>query len=398
MFPVTLEDVHGGVMTVWPPCYGFLQKANYNGGDYNSDDDDDDYDYYESNTYPISFAWNMITRLYREESSPARADAFQEVVLEREMAMDDIKHIWNSGTHLPIQGVLNSAPETVVSEEFSFADCDIGDPRPKSQVEIWADKNNRPDVTMKLVMETLEEFVDSGRRSCLVWHDEGFMGVETENIPADRCLFYLMVNRSFYEEGDEGPSQTFLDLWFKKGWTPLQALAFSRIISTSENVFGEKRVAFVGNDWDSCILPISLYDVGIGNRMAEPSATPWRQESYRQDVGHLRDDDYSCISFDRYNTNNSMFLPILHPSLIAPDSLKVEGEGLLLKFAEEICLDEETRKLLVIGRYGSDDPTRVNTYNIITNMMHSGVSNNESFNVIKDDKWEEILENLFFGK
>ena len=49
MFPVTLEDTEGNVLTVHPPCYGFLQLRNYNGG---VDEDDDEYDdYFDPNMY-----------------------------------------------------------------------------------------------------------------------------------------------------------------------------------------------------------------------------------------------------------------------------------------------------------------------------------------------------------
>ena len=41
MFPVTLQSWKESedVVTVWPPCYGFLKAGYYQGGDYDDDED-----------------------------------------------------------------------------------------------------------------------------------------------------------------------------------------------------------------------------------------------------------------------------------------------------------------------------------------------------------------------
>ena len=89
MFPVTLEDTEGNVLTVNPPCYGFLQLRNYNGG---VDEDDDEDEYFDPNMYEATHGWNMHVRVWHEEANVRSADG-EEFLLSREIDMCKIKHI-----------------------------------------------------------------------------------------------------------------------------------------------------------------------------------------------------------------------------------------------------------------------------------------------------------------
>lgn len=387
MFPVTLEDKHGAVLTVWPPCYGFLQLENYSGGDEYYDDDDD---YDPRNTYDVTDgSWNIHLEGPKNPTN-VEYGRTEETVLEEVMSFVDIKYIWNSGTRYPMLA-FHRGEDTGVFQ-YNIMDADTGDERPKSSVEIWAEENGRPDVTAKSVLLELEAFMDQGRPSCMVWHEDGFMGVTTD-VPADRCLFYLMVDRSFYSAHEQNQVKSFLDNYYNGKMSILQALAFSRIFCLSKNMFDEVVPTIVGNDYDSCILPMSLYTVGIARTMTDPRKTPWRQQPYIEGAGHLRDDDYPHLTYEGVDlsVNNSMFMPVLHPKLNQTDPIK--DDCLLLRYMEEISLDERTRKELIEGRWN----TRPNTHTMIGHLYSSNLGRNERYNTAPMDQWENIITNLFFG-
>ena len=388
MFPVTLESKSGDLLTVWPPCYGFMQQENYSGGDY-----DEDCDYDSPNTYDVSAGWNLKLNMGSRSNIVSHGRCV-EAVLEDQMSMMGIAYIWNSGTKYPMLGVDHLTGELNGLQQYDIMNAETGDPCPVSNVTLWARSNNRPDVTERSVLEALEAFIDVGRPSCMVWHQDGFMGVDT-SCNADRCLLYLMVDRAFYTDHEKHQIYTFLDKHFKEGMTILQALAFSRIFSVSENVFGEKSPSAVGNDYDSCIFPVSLYTVGIGADMAEPRATPWRQGPYTDGDGHLRDDDYSNLTYSGADlaVNNSMFLPVMLPNQSTND-LEIKADSLLLRFVEGISADEETKKNLVFGRWNN----RPNTHTMISHLYSSNLGENENYNVIPKSEWEQLITDLFFGK
>lgn len=396
MFPVTLQDKHDNVLTVWPPCYGFLQHSNYHGGD----DCDEDDDYYDPITYEANEGWTQYVHVWDSSYSLMQSSGRDELLSDL-MSMEDIRIIWNSGTHIPMRG--KDGSNNIISFQYAFYHADVGDEKPKNAVELWAEYRERPDVTVKSVMEALEAFMDKDRPSCLVWHEKGFMGVVTEDVsepvPADRCLFYLMVNRLFYQEDEQANVWTFLDKLYMDNWSPLQALAYSRLINAKENLFGEVRVAFTGNEYDNCLFPVTLYTVGIGANMAEPRQTAWRQPSYMAGEGHFRDEDYQSIWYDvpgheehELYVNNSMFLPILQPEALQDRVLK--EPMLIVAFAKAISLSDKTRNELLYTRYNND---RVNTYTMIRHFQQSNLSNNSSFNVLPSTEWDSILTKLFLG-
>lgn len=387
MFPVTLQMDDDSVATVWPPCYGFLQWQNYSGGDH-------DPDYESALEYDSNSGWNIRVRLYN--SNPSSVSGWvEENVLQDNWSMDEIKIIWNSGTHLPAIGTHRDRPDNLY--QYMCMDSQLGDSRPKSNVALWAENNRQPDVTERSIMEALEAFMDVGRTPCIVWHEDGFMGVKTDGVNADRCLFYLMVNRHFYEQEEQLAVFSFLDNLYVKGYNILQSLAMSRIFSNTLNVFEEMKPAWSGHDYDSCILPVSLFTVGIGNEMAEPRTTPWRQESYREGEGHLRDDDYTFIQYEdesEISVNNSMFLPVLHPDLVRRGSTHLNKKCLIHAFIQAISNTEATETKICNGRWNN----RPSTHNMIQCLLHYNLSESESYDVVDLDQWGQIIEDLFFNK
>lgn len=406
MFPVTLQSWKESedVVTVWPPCYGFLKAGYYQGGDYDEDDEDDDPDYY--NTYDSNYGWNIRIKVW-SKNMMVRQGTAEENVLENMLPMSEIKYIWNSGTHLPAHGVRRYGDTEYIATQYFREGLENEDPRPPSHVETWAEENNRPDITDRVVMETFAAFMDKDSDSCLVWHEVGFMGVCTEGCPADRALFYLMLNRTFYTDDEKSAVYEMLNKMYKKGWSPLASLAFSRLINSSVDVFGNERVALTGNDYDSCIFQASLYTVGVGSTMIEPRQTKWRQCEYTEGEGHLRDEDFSSLIYRSEGVrdcrvNNSMFLPILLPQYchLSEETRPIITEkSLLVEFIREVTESETSFAKIVFGYNWNNETASArsyNMYNIISSMSNGLTGSN--YTVRPSEEWENILEKLFFNK
>ena len=88
MFPVTLQDKQDNVVTVWPPCYGFLQHSNYHGGD----DCDEDSDYYDPITYEANEGWTQYVHVWDSSYSLMQSSGSDEL-LSNLMSMEDIRII-----------------------------------------------------------------------------------------------------------------------------------------------------------------------------------------------------------------------------------------------------------------------------------------------------------------
>nr|DAE36495.1 MAG TPA: hypothetical protein [Caudoviricetes sp.] len=399
MFPVTLEDTEGNVLTVYPPCYGFLQLRNYNGGA--DEGDDGKYDeYFEPNTYEATRGWNMHVKVWSEASNIRSADG-QDCLLSDEMDMCDIKHIWNSGTHLDMLGFLSYRDKKPVTKGLGWGNIDQ-EGELKNNIERWNDKNPEYQTTPRAVLEAMEAFVDKDRPSCLRWHEKGFMGVATENVHADRCLFYLMLDRTFYCEDEESQVETFLHKWLVEGWTILQAYVYSRMVSTYTNLLGETKTTLVGNDWDACIFPASLFTVGMADKYTEAFKVPWRQQSYNHGCGHFRDEDFKWISYENNETsdlrvNNSMFLPVMHPDLVKSGSETLECDNLLVNFVRRVSKGERTAdKLLYGNRIETKD--MFNIYNIIQRFSSGTLDQSSEYSVVPSSEWDGIMSGLFLGK
>lgn len=397
MFPVTLEDTEGNVLTVHPPCYGFLQLRNYNGG---VDEDDYEDEYFDPNMYEATHGWNMHVRVWSEEANVRSADG-EEFLLSREMDMCKIKHIWNSGTHMKMLGFRRWRDEKPVSADLGWGAIDH-EGELKNNIEHWNDKNPEYQTSPRAVLEAMEAFVDKDRPSCLRWHEKGFMGVATENVPADRCLFYLMLDRTFYCDDEESQVETFLHKWLVEGWTILQAYVYSRMVSTYTNLLGETKATLVGNDWDACIFPASLFTVGMADKYAEAFQVPWRQQSYRDGCGHFRDEDFKWIHYENDETaelrvNNSMFLPVMHPDLVENESEILKCDNLLINFTRRVSKDERTANSLIYG-IRAETKDLFNIYNIVQRFSSGTMDQSSVYSVIPSSEWDGIMSGLFLGK
>lgn len=402
MFPVTLVDDKDEALTVWPPCYGFLKLCNYERQDGCDDDDDWDYDDY-STRYECNEGWNILMTSYhsdRMSNQVKNASAPSEEILGDLFPMTSIKEIWNSGTHFPLYGRLYGKTK-VVAEQYDHPLAETGDvgktERPLSNVETWAQSANMPEVTVKAVMDMFEDWLDHGRESCFVWKDNGCFGVKTDGTPADRALFYLMLNRSLYTNEESEQVHEMLDNIYFHEMTPVQALILSRLIITSnKGLFGETQNVWVGNDYDSCLLPASLITVGMGRRFKDKIQVEWRQDEYRSGLGHKRDDDFSHLEYkDPYTTlNNSMFLPILHPSLskVTNKVQEISERCLMVAFAEAISLDEATFNKIKKNQY-TNNP--VNLYHMIQVLNGGNLGSNKNYQVKSPSEWKDILFKLF---
>lgn len=403
MFPVSLEFKGGAVATLLPPCYGFLKHNQWNGGG------DDDYKI----SYECIEGWNYQFELEKDNySSLDYGNEPEEIVLADEYDLSSLATIWNSGTHYSMWGVeyFGDQPhsEQFFSERRGSYDanpiCDPGEAvRPKNNVELWASKEgNDSTVTTKQVMELFESWLDKELPSCFEWKDNGCFGVQA-SANADRCLFYLMLNRSLNSGTEVDQVFTLLDLIYNQKINPVVALMTSRIVVQGKNLLtGKDRVQWVGNDYDNCIFPISLITTGICTRYEEPVQIKWRQEPYSSGEGHSRDEDYPSLAYkgkDMPGVNNSMFLPIMHPELCGVnwetknEEREIKSNSLLIDFCRAISLDDETFNRLHKNRLG-----RIDFYGAVQ-CFSSGTSYVENnFSVTPSEQWIELVVSLLTSK
>lgn len=394
MFPVTLtfNNVNQPPITVNPPCYGFLKNGQWGGGE------DEDY----SIDYPVSTGWHSLHTSHYGFEDSLEYDGYQEErVLGSMLDITDLKGIWNSGPHFYEIGVCEGI--NTVKQFINWQDCggmcDINDASmtyPQSAVEIWSKKNKRPDVTMEVVMDMFEEYLDKDLPSCFLWDQKtGCFGVDASS-PADRCLFYLMLNRFLWEEHESSSAQLMLDQMFLEGEKPMMAFFLARLLSTSQRLGSKtKEVFWSGSDNDSCILPMSLISVGHAAMFDEPVQVHWRQDPYTAGDGHFRDDDYASLEREigRYSRlSNSMFLPILHPPQVIDTKTPIKGDAVFIAFAKEVVLDQEDFDELV--SYGAGGT--YNTYRFI-DKIHS-YSYGDTPKTKPKDEWIGILKNLLSSK
>lgn len=394
MFPVTLEFKDGTVATIHPPCYGFLKKGQWDGG---GDD-----------CYPVQYdatsGWNAEYDNYGSYSYCIWTEGDNdEITLGDHYNLNDLGTIWNSGTHFPVFGLIEgelSASQFDLNATNPVCDGDSAR-RPLSNVEKWASQNKRPDVTIRAVMDLFEKWIDKDAESCFVWGDDDMFGVSAR-FPADRCLFYLMVNRSLWQHFDFNNTVMLLDAIYKDGLTPMQALIMSRLIVTKTNLLGKEEASWVGNDYDSCIIPMSLVTVGMGTKFAEPVSVFWRQDPYVSSEGHLRDDDYPCVGYDKDNmcyVNNSMFMPLFHPLISDQDEnqkLIIKDECFILEFAARVAEDEKSRLLLTTSPHGFN---QINLYYFTTWMGNSYIGTDKcQVKVRPQEEWAGIVKDILLQK
>lgn len=402
MFPVSLEFYNGNVVTVNPPCYGFLKQGNWsNISSFDHDEDDDDYYDDGSPEYEYCEGWNII---YDVSGTSSREFNDRSISLygyfdgeSNELGsvfdLSNIRYIWNSGTHYPLIGEDEGEP---VCGQYDHIEGECAPleniVQPLDNVQKWVKENRWEEpITVKTVMDMFEEYVDYGKDSCFVWQENGCFGV-TAATNADRCLFYLMINRSLHQKEEQENVFMMLDCLFKDKMTPVQALMVSRIIVENVNFLGEKTVEWVGNDYDSCILPLTLINEGHGSLFSEPVSVEWRQKSYNKSSGHLRDECYCNITrqFEDLRVNNSMFIPLLHPELSSSENPCIYGKSFLLAFVEEICLDVESRVKMTTRR-----APHLDLYKMYSTLMNVKVDLPTSgYNVKPSCEWVDIVKNI----
>lgn len=402
MFPVTLE-FRNEVATLFPPCYGFLKHNQWDGGG------DSDYEI----SYEHIQGWHYQFEVGKEGTSNLEYGCEpEEEVLSDVYDLSSLCTIWNSGTHYPMWGVgyFGGDPHSeqfhseVRSSNVSNPVCEPGyAKRPLNNVEVWASKEgNDSTVTTKRVMELFDNWLDKDLPSCFEWQDNGCFGVQA-SANADRCLFYLMLNRSLNCQSEYDNTATLLDLIYKQKVNPIVALFTSRIIvNGTKSLTGKEKVQWVGNDYDSCIFPISLITTGICSRYEEPVQIAWRQDPYTKGQGHKRDEDYPNLSYERDDmpkVNNSMFLPILYPELCGvtwkskDEECVIKSKPFLIDFCRAISLDDETFERLHKNRLN-----RVDFYGAIQ-CLSSGTSYVENnFSVVPSEQWIELVVNLLTSK
>lgn len=408
MFPVTLEFHDNTVVTVLPPCYGFLKKGNWSGGYYSSDDDDDDDDYYDT-TYEVEDgSWVINYRRYGagpfERNISNESRSLKEVCMASRYSLDNLKYIWNSGTHLPLFGICHDG--SVYTQSAKERNGEIfkeGEFVPEPDfVSSWAEENGiEGDWNVPKVMSLFEEYLDRDSESCIVWHSDGFMGVKAD-FPADRCLFYLMLNR-FLNYGDEKSSiNTMMKEIVVNGLTPMQALLLARTIVENKHFLTQsEEPQWYGNDYDNCLLPISLITVGQGKRFSSAIQVNWRQSPYPDSEGHLRDEDYPSIFYSdlsNLRVSNSMFLPLLHPELCdaGNDQNEIKGQiPLSVEFVNRISLNTQTKNQIL--HYGSAQGAP-NMHRIMSILMHERPdAENSQYRVVPRSEWVGIVKDLLLS-
>lgn len=291
MFPITLERTNGTVLTTHPPCYGFLRDEEWGSWGQTWHYDKFALRYIRrSRSYGSSgmtdenpFAGNVLNNSWEDgdENLPSHT-----------IDLSELKTIWNSGAHVPVEFYIEGkttpsaykfADEQGSNYKHTLAELE----RPYTSLDTFNMMHKGLFVTIKQVMADMEAAIDKGRESCLVWKDDSdMMGVNVVNIPCDRVLFYLMLNRELESFHVSRRTITFLDLHYVKNIPIMIALLMSRIIKETDEGY-----KFAADNNDSCLIPSQNLWVGMGHRYLQPVAIDWSQHSYTEGRGHLRDDD-----------------------------------------------------------------------------------------------------------
>lgn len=380
MFPVSLEDTKGQTLTYQPPCYGFLRQEEWE---------------YESESGCDGLAVTF-QHPYRcgENNPPDKPFGNQRLgyfaswnTSDRYIAMENLKAIWNSGTHMPFIGVAKDGVTPIAWERGSNLVYDKDElPPVHNNVDRWSEENPEYAVTTKEVMDTMEAWLDKDSEKITIWHEEGFMGADTTKAPADRVMFYLMFNRELNTPEYYSKTKTFLDNWLIKKQPPMVAFLMSRLIMIVQTALGE-RVDYSGNSGDSCILPDYLICKGLGKSYLEPVQINWMQEPYTSGEGHKRDEDLEELTFSHpeysQEVSSSLFFAVFQ--------LKDLNSGLELKTAPN------EKAVPVAALFRNAVIPRQNQYfnSYISNLAHycdMVESRKESLAPRKD--WESIVFNI----
>lgn len=325
MFPVTIESHDGRLQTYATACYGFLR----------------DYEW-EDNDYSFCDGWNrLITYPYRP-STPT--EPFGRNCLwhygnthysqNPRIDLNEAKHIWNSGSVLPYVGLSQSGNAHIAFQSEGSSLYYAGETTPEKidNVERWS-REKGISYTRREFLTALENYVDKDQESAIVWDSRGFMGVRTD-IPADRSLFYLMIDRELWDLNNYKKTSFILNQIHDKGRNPMIAFLMSRLVSIITGAFGDE-FYYCGNSHDGCILPDSLIVKGLGAKYESPTSIPWFQQAYVTGNGHMRDEDIDDEDGD-WEFNHDDYSQRVSASLFnSVFQLSDDGNNLSLKGSSE---------------------------------------------------------------
>lgn len=389
MFPVTLESVGGLLQTYQTPCYGFLHEGEW-----------------WDEGYSFVDGWqNMVSYPYHP-ASPQQpfghyclqnygSTVFSE---EDRIELDDLRYIWNSGSVLPTIGLGkdNNPKNPIAKQHWGSSKISYGEepPTPVDNVALWSQASGIS-YTRKEFLEALESWIDAGRSSAMVWDHRGFMGVRAD-VPADRALFYLMVDRELWDNNVKSKTNFIMDQIHKKGRNPMIAFLMSRLVSIETNAVGQTKMYYTGNTGDNCILPDSLLVKGLGSKYKEPLAVEWEQSCYSDNCPHERDEDIDEREGGWYfeseefcaTVSNSMFNPLFMLEQSSTSAVSLIGEG------EEATPINKLFGIEVLGEsvFRSSNYRYWEIGEIINALSESDETK------IPSSEWEDVMYKLLMGE
>lgn len=314
MYPVTLENIDGNCWTGQPACYGFMKKGMAG-----------------SNSLTMNNHFGYCGGL-GQQIYPARAVPFNQ-----------LKYIWNSGTHCLNLGfrenpeyhypVRTNVPRYLPHDNFDWSTwkSEYKDYVVKAATELGVTlpegSDGQPwDYIDELL--AIESYMDSESDSIIRRNSRNrqIFGVQVDNnCPADRALNYLMLARNFTTSSSN--SKAYVWARYVKNLTPPQAAFFSRIVSCTSDWTGNPVWSFYANNGDSCIYPSYLLARGVGALYAEPTQVLWKQRTYSEmtdtySAGHLRESTMPQLRVrDAHDGNvrsslgSMLMAPFSHPVL-----------------------------------------------------------------------------------
>lgn len=316
MFPVTLEAADGRLQTYSTACYGFLRGYEW---------EDDDYDFCQGWNRLVTYPWapSSATEPFGRNCiyhyGNAKCDQNPRIELE------DLKTIWNSGAVLPFIGLAQNSDAWIAFQTYCGAVTYGGEARPEKLDNIarWS-RERGIEYTREQFLLALQDHVDAGQESALLFDQRGFTGVRAD-VPADRALFYLMIDRELWEDNEYQKIRFMMEQIHDKGRNPMIAFLMSRLISTTSGALSDDEPYYCGHTHDNCILPDSLIVKGLGKKYQSPTSIDWFQAEYTSGNGHLRDDDID-EEYDSWGFSGDGY-SCRHSSSIFNSVFMLEQEG-----------------------------------------------------------------------
>lgn len=282
MFPVTLESFDGRLQTFQTPCYGFLRQYEW---------EDDSDSFCSGWHYKVKFPYHPASDAEPFGRNCMYHYGHADSSGERRIRMEELKAIWNSGSTLPCIGMSREGT-TEIAYQYTNVGGVVYSKRdlvtPIDNVTKWSNSRGI-EYTRQQFLIDLQNHVDVGKESALLFDERGFTGVRAD-IPADRALFYLMIDRELWDQNSYYKTRFIMEQIHDKGRNPMIAFLMSRIVSVIEGALGDE-FYYSGSTNDSCILPDTLIVKGLGKKYEQPTSIAWFQETYSSGTGHVRDED-----------------------------------------------------------------------------------------------------------